>query len=153
MILLFKNDNLRQKIRTYFKVAWLVCSILIMLLFLIIMIYPDETIIKVNNYLYPEWCNRYDYYMYNNVTNDCLMRCWKYYGCEHNATGNRKNCLCTGGLVGFIGESGNEINMPHIGGIYHEIESNGDFIPGKIPMGLKENKIITEMVILNDTKK
>ena len=47
----------------------------------------------------PDWCGKYDYYLQNDVSSDCLRRCWDAYGCEHNATGRMNNCSCSGGFL------------------------------------------------------
>jgi len=119
---------------------WLVLTILALFSFTYYVLNYDEITIKLNN-RNPAFEGRYDYYYYNNVTQACLFRCWNLYGSHHNATGNKRNCECTGGTVKFFleVEGGVWKNLPE----YFPAGKNGE------PTGLEENnthEVIVEVL-------
>ena len=83
------------------NVKWLMLgwvSLLAILTLTLYFNYDDwKTEIRNEN---PAWCGRYDYYLsvMHNTTEECLMECWRQYGCDANASGVvRKNtCSCNG---------------------------------------------------------
>ena len=66
--------------------------------------------VKNNN---PMWCDRYEYYLNisHNTSEECLMECWRQFGCDHNATGviSKNTCTCNGfPIKGTAWESEND---------------------------------------------
>jgi len=96
--------TLKNKNYAVLYVIWVVVMLLSILSLSYIAYDYDNFVINSNNILYKKWNGRYEYYYYNNVSQQCLFRCWRDYGIEANATGNKNNCVCDGFKIHFFNE-------------------------------------------------